>query len=39
MVASSLNLKAVPHPPDAADALAVALCHCRVLEITEEVGV
>lgn len=39
MVASTLNLKAVPHPPDAADALAVALCHCRVLEITEEVGV
>lgn len=26
-VQSLFNLKAVPHPPDVADALAVALCH------------
>ncbi len=31
MITSSLLLKVVPEPPDAADALAVALCHCRVL--------
>ncbi len=29
MVSSSLRLPAIPEPPDAADALAVALCHCR----------
>jgi crossover junction endodeoxyribonuclease RuvC len=27
MVARLLNLDAVPEPPDAADALALALCH------------
>ena len=27
MVASYLNLSAIPRPDDAADALAVALCH------------
>ncbi|MDX9856777.1 MAG: crossover junction endodeoxyribonuclease RuvC [candidate division Zixibacteria bacterium] len=39
MVASTLNLSTVPQPPDAADALAVALCHCRVLEVDEGVAV
>ena len=29
MVRSSLGLASIPEPPDAADALAVALCHCR----------
>ena len=28
MVARLLSLAEVPHPPDAADALALALCHC-----------
>ena len=28
MVTRLLNLAATPHPPDAADALALALCHC-----------
>ncbi len=39
MVASTLNLSTVPQPPDAADALAVALCHCRVIEVDEGVAV
>lgn len=39
MVASTLHLSTIPQPADAADALAVALCHCRVLEINEEVAV
>ncbi len=30
MVARLLNLSEVPGPPDAADALAIALCHLRV---------
>jgi crossover junction endodeoxyribonuclease RuvC len=30
MVARLLNLAEVPKPPDAADALAIALCHLRV---------
>ena len=29
MIKSTLGLSAVPEPPDIADALAVALCHCR----------
>lgn len=29
MICSTLELQTVPEPPDAADALAVALCHCR----------
>ncbi len=29
MICSIFGLKEVPEPPDAADALAVALCHCR----------
>lgn len=31
MIRSALDLDAVPEPPDAADALAVALCHCRAV--------
>jgi len=31
MIKSTLNLPSVPEPPDAADALAIALCHCRAL--------
>ncbi|MBD3401778.1 crossover junction endodeoxyribonuclease RuvC [candidate division GN15 bacterium] len=38
MVANSLNLTAIPQPADAADALAVALCHCRVLELGDGVA-
>ena len=29
MVRRLLKLKAVPHPDDAADALALAICHAR----------
>lgn len=29
MVAVTLGLGTLPEPPDAADALAIALCHCR----------
>lgn len=29
MIRSELDLPEVPEPPDTADALAVALCHCR----------
>jgi crossover junction endodeoxyribonuclease RuvC len=32
MIASTLKLTEIPEPPDAADALAVALCHCRAGE-------
>ncbi|MDH3890035.1 MAG: crossover junction endodeoxyribonuclease RuvC [candidate division Zixibacteria bacterium] len=31
MIASTLGLSEIPEPPDVADALAVALCHCRAL--------
>lgn len=31
MIASTLSLREIPEPPDVADALAVALCHCRAL--------
>ncbi|HPD13768.1 MAG TPA: crossover junction endodeoxyribonuclease RuvC [Planctomycetota bacterium] len=31
MVQSALGLKTLPEPPDVADALAVALCHCNVV--------
>ena len=31
MVRSTLDLATIPEPPDAADALAIALCHCRSL--------
>jgi len=32
MIRATLGLKEVPEPPDAADALAAALCHCRAME-------
>jgi crossover junction endodeoxyribonuclease RuvC len=32
MIRSALGLNQTPDPPDAADALAVALCHCRAQE-------
>jgi crossover junction endodeoxyribonuclease RuvC len=32
MICSTLELLTVPEPPDVADALAVALCHCRTLQ-------
>ena len=35
MIRSALKLTAVPEPPDVADALAIALCHCRSLEHQE----
>ena len=31
MIKSALGLDRVPEPPDTADALAIALCHCRAL--------
>ncbi len=31
MIASTLGLREIPEPPDVADALAVALCHCCAL--------
>lgn len=31
MICSTFGLKEVPEPADAADALAVALCHCRAV--------
>ncbi len=31
MITSTLGLADVPEPPDVADALAVALCHCRAM--------
>ena len=31
MIKSTLELPDVPEPPDAADALAIALCHCRAM--------
>jgi crossover junction endodeoxyribonuclease RuvC len=37
MVKVTLGLPAVPEPPDAADALAIALCHCRALRHHEGV--
>lgn len=35
MVRLQLNLKEVPHPDDAADALAVAICHLREIHLSE----
>ncbi len=37
MITSTLALPAVPEPPDTADALAVALCHCRAMAHNREV--
>lgn len=31
MIKALLSLKALPEPPDTADALAIALCHCRAM--------
>ncbi len=31
MIRSTLGLAQVPEPPDVADALAIALCHCRAM--------
>ncbi|MCK4607542.1 MAG: crossover junction endodeoxyribonuclease RuvC [candidate division Zixibacteria bacterium] len=39
MIASTLGLTAIPEPPDVADALAVALCHCRAREHNHAVSV
>ena len=33
MVRLQLDMAEAPHPPDAADALAVAICHCREAHI------
>lgn len=38
MIRSALKLTVVPEPPDVADALAIALCHCRSLEHQEVVS-
>ena len=35
MIRSALGLSHIPEPADAADALAVALCHCRALSHNE----
>ncbi len=35
MVKTILNLDAIPHPDDAADALAVAICHIHSIKIRE----
>jgi len=39
MIKSTLGLRMIPEPPDAADALATALCHCRALRQGDMVGV
>jgi crossover junction endodeoxyribonuclease RuvC len=33
-----LNLPAVPEPPDVADALAIALCHCYLSRVSSATG-
>jgi crossover junction endodeoxyribonuclease RuvC len=38
MVQQRLGLSAVPEPADAADAAAVALCHCSIAPFTASVG-
>jgi len=35
MIRSTLGLAEIPEPPDVADALAIALCHCRSLKQRE----
>jgi len=37
MIKSTLGLADAPEPPDTADALAVALCHCRAIAHNQEV--
>jgi crossover junction endodeoxyribonuclease RuvC len=39
MVTSALGLKEIPEPADAADALAVALCHAHLARAQERMGV
>ena len=39
MIKSTLGLTDIPEPPDTADALAVALCHCRAVDHQEVVPV
>ena len=38
MVKMLLNLNAIPKPDDAADAMAVAICHAHSAKINEELG-
>ena len=38
MVKMLLNLNAIPRPDDAADALAVAICHAHSAKINDELG-
>jgi crossover junction endodeoxyribonuclease RuvC len=38
MVQQRLGLSAIPEPADAADAAAVALCHCSIAPFTASVG-
>lgn len=38
-IVTTFGLPAVPEPPDAADALAVALCHCRAMLEGEKLAV
>ena len=39
MVRAILNLKTVPKPDDAADALAVALCHAQTNTTLDRTGI
>jgi crossover junction endodeoxyribonuclease RuvC len=39
MIMSALRLPTLPEPPDTADALAVALCHCRAQDQNQVVPV
>ena len=39
MVKMLLNLNAIPKPDDAADALAVAICHAHSAKINDEFGI
>jgi crossover junction endodeoxyribonuclease RuvC len=39
MVKVTLGLPNIPEPPDAADALAIALCHCRAILHSEGIAV
>ena len=39
VVASLLKLNSIPKPDDAADALAVAICHAHSAKVNEELGV
>lgn len=38
MIRSALELASIPEPADAADALAVALCHCRAMAHNEVIA-